>query len=358
MRILIPVLGFARAGGYRVLSELANAWIRAGNEVEFVAPATSASPYFPTVAHVHWVGVRGEDVGGPLGEGETGSGNLLALFAGIRRLHPGHDVVLANHSLTTWPVVFSGVPRRKRFYYVQAYEPEYYALERQYLLWALSRFSYALPLTQLANASIYHHVFVRPVAVVPFGIDLSLFRPKAPSMRRAGDPLIVGCIGRREPQKGTNYVLDAFERLYATDPRHRLRVAFGNLPEGWSHPAAEIVMPTNDSELAAFYRSIDVLVAAGTVQHGAPHYPALEALASGTALVTTGFQPATENNAWLVPNRDPAAIAGALREIAQNPNKADRRTAMGLDAVKPFSWNKVADRMLAILAADGGKYEG
>lgn len=355
MRILIPVLGFARAGGYRVLSELANAWIRAGHEVAFVAPVTSAPPYFPTKAHVYWIGDRGEVMPGPLGAGETGAGNIRALFAGLRRLHREYDVVLANHSLTTWPVVLAGVPRRKRFYYIQAYEPEYYTLGGQRLLWALSRLSYALPITQLANASIYRHALVRPVAVVPFGIDLDLFHRKQASVRLAGDPIIVGCIGRHEPQKGTPYVLEAFERLYASDPRHRLRVAYGNLPAGWSHPAAEIVVPANDAELAAFYRSIDVLVAAGTVQHGAPHYPALEALASGTTLVTTGFQPATEDNAWLVPNRNAVAIAEALRDIVADPGAMERRRCAGYEAVRPFAWDAVAGLALSVFERRGVK---
>ncbi|GAA3786546.1 glycosyltransferase family 4 protein [Qipengyuania pelagi] len=352
MRILIPVLGFARAGGYRVLSELANAWLRAGHEVSFVAPATSGQPYFPTQASIHWVDEDGRNVDSPHGKGETGLGNLRALFAGIRRLHHDFDVVLANHSLTTWPTVLARVPRGKRFYYIQAYEPEYYVLERRPLLWLLSRLSYALPLTQIANASIYRHALVRPFAIVPFGIDLSLFRPKLSSQRQPSEPLIIGTIGRSEPQKGALYVLKAFEELYASDPRHRLRIAYGNLPAGWSHPAAEIVVPSNDAELAEFYRSIDVLVAAGTVQHGAPHYPALEALASGAALVTTGFEPATSENAWIVPNRDATAIAEAIREISTRPDAASRRSNSGYEAVQAFGWDVVSAKMLDVFAKD------
>lgn len=346
MRILIPVLGFAKAGGYRVLSELANQWAAMGHEVAFAAPATGVAPYFPTSASIHWLGPRGEYADMPHGVGETGIGNLRALFGGVRRLQSGYDIVLANHSLTAWPVALTGTPRNKRFYYIQAYEPEYYALERKPALWLLSRLSYALPLTQLANASIYRHALVRPVDIIPFGIDLATFHPKPAIHREPGAPIVIGCIGRHEPQKGTPYVLEAFERLHARDPRHRLRVAYGNLPEGWSHPAAEIVVPRNDAELAAYYRSIDVLVAAGTVQHGAPHYPALEALASGTALVTTGFQPATADNAWLVPNKDAEAIADTLGRIVADPAETARKSAMGLAAVTPFGWERVAERAL------------
>lgn len=346
MRILIPVLGFAKAGGYRVLSEFANQWIAMGHEVAFAAPATGVLPYFPTRAPVHWLGPHGEHINQPHGVGETGLGNMRALFGGVRRLQNDYDVLLANHSLTTWPVALSGAAWSKCFYYIQAYEPEYYALERRRILWLLARLSYALPLTQLANAAIYQHALVRPVDIIPFGIDLATFHPKPLMAREAGAPIVIGCIGRNEPQKGTPYALEAFQRLHARDPRHRLRVAYGNLPEGWHHPAAEIVVPRNDAELAAYYRSIDVLVAAGTVQHGAPHYPALEALASGTALVTTGFQPATTDNAWLVPNKDSASIADTLAQIVANPFETARKSALGIEAVTQFAWDKVADRAL------------
>lgn len=347
LRILIPVLGFGRTGGNRVLAELANAWREAGHDVSFACPATSDAPYFPTTVAIHWLGPAGESVPGPLGHGQTGASNVRSVFGGVRRLHREFDIVVANHSLTPWPILLAGVPRAKRFYYIQAYEPEYYALERRPLMWLAARLSYALPFTQIANATIYRHRFVRPAAIVPFGIDLDLFRPRTARRRQPGDGLVIGCIGRSEPQKGTPYVLEAFERLHARAPQHRLRIAYGNLPAGWGHEAAEVVLPANDAELAAFYRSLDVLVAAGTVQHGAPHYPALEALASGVALVTTGFQPATAENAWLVPNRDPGAIAAAIEQIASAPAEAARRSSLGLEAVRPFAWSAVARSAIA-----------
>lgn len=348
LRILIPVLGFGRTGGNRVLAEMANSWLRAGHEVEFCCPATSSEPYFPTNASIHWLDAAGSPAAAPIGANESGLGNVRAILGGVKRLHSKFDVVFANHSLTPLPILLAGVPRRKRFYYIQAYEPEYYALERRPIMWLFARTSYALPFTQIANAAIYRHAWVNPVAIVPFGIDLDLFHPAAAASRAPGDPLIIGCIGRHEPQKGTRYVLDAFQRLYARDPRHKLRVAYGNLPDGWQHPAAEITVPADDVELAAFYRSLDVLVAAGTVQHGAPHYPALEAMASGTTLVTTGFEPATADNAWLVPNRDSAAIAETLAYVADHPAEAGCKIARGLEAVQRFAWDAVAAQAAAV----------
>ena len=59
MRILIPVLGFGRGGGYRVLSELASAWTRAGHEVTMLVHREAGTPYFPTNARIIWSDVRG-----------------------------------------------------------------------------------------------------------------------------------------------------------------------------------------------------------------------------------------------------------------------------------------------------------
>jgi len=44
MRILIPIGGFGRAGGYRVLSELANHWIALGATVDFLVDHRSDPP--------------------------------------------------------------------------------------------------------------------------------------------------------------------------------------------------------------------------------------------------------------------------------------------------------------------------
>jgi len=55
MRIIIPVLGFGRAGGNRVLSEFANEWVKQGCKVDFLCPDSSDEVYFPTSARVLWV---------------------------------------------------------------------------------------------------------------------------------------------------------------------------------------------------------------------------------------------------------------------------------------------------------------
>jgi glycosyltransferase involved in cell wall biosynthesis len=359
MRILIPITFFDRAGGFRVLSELANHWSAAGHPVDFLVDARSGPPYFPTRAGIRRFDLAGREVAGaaerPMFAPRGNQASILrTLHRGLGRIGADYDVILANHSLTTWPVAFARTGAARRFYYVQAYEQEYYALKPGASAWitgVLARLSYRLPLTQVANAPIYvGHPEIRAREWVPPGMDMTHFRRRAqPPRFDGGRPVVIGTIGRSEPTKGTSDVLAAFERLVAAGRDVRLSVAFGNLPQGWAHPRAEVAPIQGDAALAEWYRSLDVLVAPGTVQLGACHYPVLEAMACGTPVVTTGYLPADEGNAWLVPVHDPAAIAAAVESIAGLD--ASRRQAM-LDeawrAVQAFAWPRVAADFLRL----------
>src|SRR5262245_20141477 len=108
MRILIPILGFGRAGGYRVISELANNWISIGHHASILVNENSAPPYYPTTAEIVWIDDRGCRVSGCTGSERSGSMNVLrnlrSIYRALVSFQPEHDVVLANHSLTAWPV--------------------------------------------------------------------------------------------------------------------------------------------------------------------------------------------------------------------------------------------------------------
>lgn len=361
MKILIPIVSFARSGGSRVLSELANHWIDAGHHVDFLADSRTAPPYFPTRA-----GILLYDDSGLLADGSTKgtgfapSGNGLSIYRGmwrgLRDIAKGYDVVLANHSLTAFPVAFSGFPRSARFFYIQAYEPEYFELEKgwkQRVLQAISATSFRLPLTQIANSDLYiGYKGIRARHWIPPGINERVFhrRSDLPG-RKPGKPWTLGTIGRREPGKGTRYALEAFELLAARDPDIRMKIAYGNLPEGWTHERAEVVVPCSDGELAEYYRSVDIMVAPGTVQFGAFHYPVLESMACGTPVITTDYRPATDSNAWKVPPHDGAAIAAAAEAIMQTTvEELQRRLDLAAAAAEPYRWHHLASRFVELFS--------
>jgi glycosyltransferase involved in cell wall biosynthesis len=358
MKIAVPMMGFGRAGGYRVLSRLASQWHDMGHDVVMLADRHSAQPYFPVSCPVLWIDGRGRAADwigsqpcGPLARRCYAAARLWAIRAALERYCRRHDVILANHSLSAIPVRWAAV-RAKKFYYIQAYEPECFALESTWtspILMRLSQWSYRLNLRRIVNAPLYcNYRGIRSRHVVPPGLDLSLFHPADPPSPRQSGRFVIGCIGRKEPGKGTRYVVEAF-RLLSADPRYVLRVAYGNLPDecrDW--PGVEIVVPANDAELADYYRSVDVMAAPGTIQMGAFHYPVMEAMACGIPVITTGCSPATRENAWIVPVADARAIAEAIVAIADRPETALERIRRAKEDIRPFSWPSVAASMLSI----------
>jgi len=368
MKILVPVLTFSRSGGARVLSEMASRWVGSGSKVVFYAHISSDLQYFPTQAEVVWYdnlgNLRSEK---PEADGKTRKSGLLLQVIGLwlalmKRESWVYDVVLANHSMTAWPVTMSSRKNRKKYYYIQAYEPEFYeslpGVKACILKW-LSEKSYNFKLTQICNAPIYlNYKKIRAKQWVPPGLDFNVYFPKVEQKDLVGtSEIILGCIGRKEAAKGTEFVLEAFKILHKIDERFVLHVAYGNLPDGWAHPGLKIVVPRNDSELAEFYRSLDIIIAPGTVQHGAPHYPVMEGMACGIPVVTTGYMPADETNAWIVNNKDTNAIVDAVLSIIGNHEDVRLRVRRALESISVFGWEVVSSKMLKCFTLADGQGE-
>lgn len=357
MKILIPLWAFGKSGGDRVLSELANGWIKHGHEVTFVTNKNSMPPYFPTYAKIEWVddhGLPAENNNlAPYRRKLNGAKSLFSLYLALKRIRKSYDIVLANQSLTTWPTVLAGGGKRKSFYYIQAYEPEYYSANggiKNSISMLLSKISYYLPLTQVCNAPIYiGYKNISAKDWIPPGIDLRNFHSaKKYEELSTKHELVIGCIGRKEPTKGTHYVIKAFLDLYEQDKRYKLRVAFGNLPDDFHHQNLEIIIPKSDSELAAFYRSVDIVVAPGTVQHGAIHYPVMESLACGTPVVHTGYMPGNESNSWVISPNSSDAIVVAIKDIVKSKD-LPIKIQNGVEEVKQYSWERVCNDFLTVI---------
>lgn len=359
MQIVIPVLGFQKNGGYRVLSELASAWTKFGHKVKFICPVDS-DPYYPTQGKIIYVNEFGEEVPkNTLPSNTTRLKLLKSLYFGLKNNSQSNDIVLANHALTSYPVMLMPKANRSKFYYIQAYEPEYYynyGTLKGFIFSAFVAFTYHFSLHRIVNAPIYlKYKNLRAKHWVPPGVDRSIFKPPNllidPPGLNSAHPIKIGCIGRVEPEKGTIYVLKAFEQLVKKYSNVYIRIAaFGPLPENWTHEKLEIVVPKSDQELSDYYRSVDILIAPGTVQHGAPHYPVLEAGACGTIVVTTGYLGASDDTAWLVSNRDPEDIANAIVSALSNPDESRRRRTNFLKIIEDYEWEKVAVDFISIFS--------
>lgn len=346
MKILIPTLGFARQGGYRVLSELASGWIKMGHECTFLIPATSEDPYFPTNAKIIRCNRSGV-VDARDEKSANGFDNISSLFGGLKEIGSKYDIILANHSLTAWPVRWANCGSASKFYYIQAYEPGYYPWLSHPIKRILSKLSYALNLNRISNSSTYADDGVCCVSVIPPGIDLSIFTKKpAEHDGFKGIPVVIGTIGRTEPYKGTATAIAAYRKVRSTYPNITMKIAFGNVAPAQDY---DIIQIDGDKELAEYYRSLDLLIVSCYSQHGAPHYPLIEAMASGIPVVQTNYYPGDDANSWPAKSPSVEDVAAALEKLLAAPSaKVTQRTLSARKTVEEhLSWESVAGKFIA-----------
>ena len=358
MNILIPVMGFHKGGGNRVLSELANNWVRKGHHVKFLSTFLSNTPYFPTIAQIEWVNEKGETVEKNVSGKRHFFAPLieqLSLFRALNKQQQKNakwDVILANHSSTTHPVAYSKIKGLK-CYYIQAYEPEFFTELTGFknrLIAKIARRSYRLPLLRIVNSPIYYrYKEIRANYYVPPGLDFDKLYQKPVESISFNKRIKLGCVGRVEPHKGTVYVLEAFKILQNKGFDCELHIAFGSVPEAY-HELKNIFVhvPKSDSELADFYRNCDIVIAPGTVQFGAAHYPVMESMAVGTPVITTYYLPSNESNAWMVSPQSASEIANMINEIIKNEAEARRRVTNARESIINYSWENVSEKMIRI----------
>lgn len=352
MSIIFPVFGFNKHGGERVLAKLASQFTSMGMQVKMVSYCESDLPYFPVEAEVVWI-----DKNGGVVESNTKIvssrkkwflTSMIALARYLRSHSSRNDIVIANLFLTAYPVLFAR--SEKKYYYIQAYEPEMLKANSLFggVFKGLAWLSYYLPLERVVNADIYRrYKNIRAEHVVFPGLDLNIFYPRKDNINTPKTRLVIGCIGRLAEWKGANDVARAVRILRQQGHDVEFRVAFHEVVADKSE--YEMVFPHGDNQLADFYRGLDVMIAPGHIQLGAVHYPVIEAMACNVSVITTGYYPANNNNAYLVPIRSPEQIAQAISEIVDYPEVAAEKRKQALNDVQKMAWEKVSRAFLEII---------
>lgn len=345
LKILIPVLAFSSAGGMRVLSKLADRFIDMGHEVSFLGSERINKPYYPTRAGMKFFY-------NPLHQLPVVRGlcNLFFMFIYLVKNRRDYDVVLANYNLTAFPVSMATLGTAKGFYYIQAYEPEFYSRRTVigFFAYYISTLSYYLPIYKIVNGGIYKkYKSVRATDVVEPGINLGQFmhQPKL----RTGPIVEVGCIGRKLEWKGTSEIIQAVNDVRTrTGVDLRLNVAF-ELPskiDASSFPFINLSLPHGDEKLAHFYRQSSLFIATGLLQDNAFHYPCLEAMASGCAVISN-YSPGNETNAFYLSKVTSDKITQAILDYLDTDEvqlraKIDRAQK----DVLAYDWSVVAKKMI------------
>ncbi|MDY7106547.1 MAG: glycosyltransferase [Actinomycetota bacterium] len=214
------------------------------------------------------------------------------------------------------------------------------------------------------------------VLVIPHGAATPPAAGPEPDRPRdgVGRPRLLtwGLLG---PGKGIEWAIDALARLRdcspapeyvvagATHPKVAARTgeSYRHLLQQRAHDAGVASMVTFDATYRALpalntlIRSADVVVLPYDSKDQVTSGVLVDAVAAGRPVVSTAFPHAVEllggGAGIVVPQRDPVALAGALRSVLSEPGRADAMAAEARRVAPELSWTAVAGRYAALAGA-------
>jgi phosphatidyl-myo-inositol alpha-mannosyltransferase len=200
--------------------------------------------------------------------------------------------------------------------------------------------------------------------LIPDGVDIERFcNPEVRPVPRLDDgKLNILFVGRLEQRKGFPYLLRAFGAIKSAVPDARL-VVVGHFSREQAAPHVDyarrhglrdvdFVGFVDGAELPRYYRSAHVFCAPST-GFEALGIVLLEALAAGTAVVTTNIEGyrtvvTNEHDALVVPPKDSPALARAIITLLQDGALRRQLISRGRETVRQYAWPSVAARIVRL----------
>ncbi|GAB4559203.1 MAG: glycosyltransferase [Anaerolineae bacterium] len=192
--------------------------------------------------------------------------------------------------------------------------------------------------------------------VIPLGVDVNRFAPSA-DPRGAHRPSELLFVGRLRYYKGLDVLLQAMTRL---PEAHLTIVGDGPMRATWQAMASSLGISSQitwagevpDKALPGYYARSDLFILPAIARAEAFGTVLLEAMASGLPVISTELGTGTswvnqhQVTGLVVPPGDPEALAAAIRELLDAP---ERREAMGRAArarvEADFSFTAMAQRI-------------
>lgn len=313
-------------GGTRFIYQLANELVDKGHSVEIVLPEN---------ASVAWP--------------------LRTQITRVKKLTPDTlppaDFLLPNFYPTVFPAWESKKGRVVRL--SLGYEPLWVAETEK----ALASYLIDAPIISLSEW--HRHLILqgtgRDSTVIPGGVDSTVFCPYSKKSLSTGRLTIAYILRSKEhgyTWKGTEDFWEACRQLTQIVPDFDVRVV---APEGANYPAPlpyEIVKAHSDCEMALFYAMADIFVSTSYFESFS--MPSLEAMACGTAVVTTdngGNRDYTKNgeNCLLVPPSDIQQLTRAMAKALTQEKERNQLAQSGLQFARSWTWRRSADKLEALL---------
>ncbi len=260
----------------------------------------------------------------------------------VAALAPLQAIKVATWWMTAPPVWRASVARGIPVYFVQDIETSYYPDHEQARHAVLDSYR---PEFRYMTISSWNRERLRELGLdaelIPPGIDLDTFRPRADVARRQD---MVLALGRSNPLKNLPLTLDAWRAL--PEPRPELCL-FGIEPELATDPGMRYVSSPSDEGVGELFCQASVFVQ--TSIHEGFALPPLEAMATGCAVVCTDAHGnrdfCVDGANCLMPEADPRSVAAALSRLLGDPELRARLGRAGIETAANHAWERRIDAL-------------
>lgn len=272
------------------------------------------------------------------------------------------DVAIATWYPTAFSVWLSCID--KPLYFLQDFPELVQEVDGIYGL-RLFESTIRLPFYFLANSTftrslILNHNKDAKVTVTGVGLDITTFYPRnVRAVDSQGKPIVMAII-RGIKFKGDEVALKALNMINKELPIHAILVGssitinklFSEVEPEFTYSLFEGV---DDNDLAKLYSSSDIFIF--TSYRESFGLPPLEAMACGTAVVTTNCggnmdYAMNDYNALVVPPGDPKGCAEAALKILKNDDLRERLIEGGINTARQWTWDKVVNKFEEAIKGD------
>lgn len=347
MRIHIPLLGVVKGGGLRVIVQIANGLARKGHEITISATACNSIPFLLD-DRIEVIYINNAI---PVGQLQRLISALMLLKNTCKN---NNEVIVSNYYTSSFiGYIASAFTSARHVYFVQGYEPGFFSLNTPSSRFkrALAIMSYNLP-SRIITISNWIRVKInthtkKEIAIINDGIDTVLFTPKKyyEEQIKSHIIMVIACLEKR---KGLSEFISAVELLW--EQRKDISIKFVTSDPTLvieSKVPHEISMPATDEDLVNCYQNSSVFVSTSHLEGFG--LPPLEAMACGTAVVTTDSGGINEyaingENCLIVPVGNVEAIYLAINMLIENGELRSKLIEGGIQTSSKFTWEVMVDK--------------
>jgi GT2 family glycosyltransferase/glycosyltransferase involved in cell wall biosynthesis len=319
LRVVYVTEGTGIGGGHRDIFEHLNRLAERGHEVALYTLGEQPD-WFPLRATVHSFEYYDE---------------LVTALAGVDAIKVA---TWWNTAAPVWRAsVLHGIP----VYFVQDIETSYYPDDERTRHAVLDSYR---PEFRYMTISSWNRERLRELGLdaelIPPGIDLETFRPRADVARR-GDMVLA--LGRTNPLKNLPLTVQAWRAL----PQRPELCMFGIEPELAGEPGMRYVESPDDEQVGELFSEAAVFVQTST--HEGFCLPALESMATGGAVVCTDAHGnrdfCVDGENCLMPEATREAVSAALARLLGDAELRERLGRAGIETAADYAWERRIDAL-------------